>query len=290
MKQFINHIAILLVLLITLAFVLDTTYSAIFRNDNPRNKVQLVANLKNEHIDYIFLGSSRVENHIDCDLVEKLTGKSCINLGLQGGRFKDYRVLASLLKENKVTYKKILVQIDYSYNFDNYSPLFLAQVAPFVNRDDFPEYLKRELPQELNLEIPFKRYAVNDKVVGFRETISQLFKKPVKIDLRNGFVPLEGVGTSISGHFPDAIDYPNKAAEDIINMNPNSIVLFAAPYCNSSTTRNDFMAMLENKYPSLHNYVGIFDEIEGMHINCGHLNSKGAAKFTEILTKDILLD
>lgn len=290
MKDFLKYISGVVLLILGTSYVLDVIYTEAFKNNKPRNKVQLVANLTNTHIDYIFLGSSRVENHIDCDQIEKLTGKSCINLGLQGGRLKDYRVIAYLLKNNKVTYEKIFVQVDYSYNFDNYSPLFLAQVGPFVNRNNFPELLKEELQKEVNSKIPFVRYALNEKIIGFRETLSQFFKKGVNVDLQNGFVPLEGVGTAISGHFPDSINYPNLALEDIITLDPNNTILFAAPYCNSSKTRNDFMSSLQIKYPSLQNYIDIFDNIEGISVNCGHLNANGAQIFTGILTKDILLD
>lgn len=290
MKRFFTYIIIIVALVLVIAFTLDLLYSTVYVNDKPRNKVQLVANLTNTHIDYIFLGSSRVENHIDCDQIEKLTGKSCINLGLQGGRLKDYRVLAYLLKNNRVTYEKIFVQVDYSYNFDNYSPLFLAQIGPFVNRNNFPELLKEELQKEVNSKMPFVRYALNEKAIGFRETLSQFFEKGVKVDLQNGFVPLEGLGTAISGHFPDSVNYPNLVLEEIITLDPDSTILFAAPYCNSSKTRNDFMSSLQIKYPSLHNYIDIFDNVEGMSVNCGHLNANGAQVFTGILTKDILLD
>ncbi len=290
MREFGKYIFILGLVIGILAYVLDAIYTTIFSNSNPRNKVELVTMLKNKKIDYIFLGSSRVENHIDCTLVEELTGKTCINLGIQGGRIKDYQVLATILKENDVRYDKLLVQVDYIYNFNNFSPVFKAQISPFINNDDFPPKSKIALENEIEGSIPFFRYAYNEKVIGFREALLKFFGKPSKVDLTNGFVPLEGVGTSISGHFPESLNYPNRELEDIIALDPASIILFTAPYCNSSITRDTFMNSLKNKYPELKDYTGLFDNEGGMSVNCGHLNKEGAQKFTEILTRDILID
>lgn len=290
MIRFFNHLFIITILTVVLSIVCDKIYALSFEYGLPRNKVQVVANLENAHIDYIFLGSSRVENHIDCDLIESLTGKSCLNLGLQGGRLKDYRVLTYLLKHNKVTYEKLLVQVDYSYNFDDYSNGFIASIAPYVNNSNFPKELRNllELPRAYNL--PFYRFIINDNIIGFRESLMQLLKKDVNADLTNGFVPLNGIGTEISGHFPEKIASSNIAFDDILTLNLKQIIPFAAPYCKSTSSRDSFMDDLKIIYPSIHSYIDLFDDEEGMFVNCGHLNERGAKKFTKILTEDILLN
>ncbi|WP_236642037.1 hypothetical protein [Dokdonia sinensis] len=269
--------------------VLDYVYSTAFRNEFPRNKIQLVANLKNEHIDYIFLGSSRVENHIDCGQIENLTGKSCINLGLQGGRFNDYRVLISLLKENRVTFEKMLVQLDYSYNLNDYSPAFLANLVPFVGRDDFPKKIKEELNLPIAYKIPFIRFASNDKLTGIREMILQYAGKEPSNNLSNGFKPLQGIGTAVSVTFPKEIANNNDELDAIQSINEN-IIFFTAPYCKNTANRDAYMDALTERYPKLKNYIAIFDDQEQYYSNCGHLNKEGAERFTEVLTQEILLD
>lgn len=289
MKGFMIHICKLLVFCFLAVYVLDFTYTEIFRTIHARNKVQLTSNTKNVDINYIFLGSSRVENHIDCDQIEEITGKSCINLGLIGGKPNDINAMMALIEMNKITYEKIFVQIDYSYNDTSHSPLFKAQIAPFVHDRTLSNNLKPELLTELKSGIPFYRYAINDKIIGFREVLLKLIEKDNKLNLKNGFVPLLGNGTAISGHFPDIVNYPNKAIEKLIDRDSN-VVLFTAPYCNSSATRNIFMKQLKSHYPQLHDYSQLFDQKSGLTINCGHLNNYGAKMFTDILTQDLILN
>lgn len=290
MKYFMLHVFKVIIVFIASMYLLDFIYNYVYSNDHPRNKVQLIANSNNQYIDYIFLGSSRVENHIDCDLIEKLTGKSCINLGLIGGKPKDLRVMASFIKTNNITYDKLFVQIDYNYNATAHSPLFIALVAPFIQKEEFPKDLKSELDNQLYGSIPFFRYAKNDEIIGFREIVMQLIKKDINVDLNNGFVPLPGCGKGISGHFPSNVIYPNKAIEEVLVMHSNNTVLFTAPYCNSSATRDLFMNELKGYYPKLQDYSRLFDEEDDLTVNCGHLNPKGAKKFTEILTRDLILN
>ena len=161
MRAFGKHIVIIISVLMLSALILEYCYKRAYKSDVARNKVQLVANLKNVHIDYIFLGSSRTENHIDCDVIEKITGKSCINLGLQAGRIKDYRIIVELLQSNAVYFDKLFIQIDYSYNFDDYSKGFLAQLMPFVKNDNLPEVRYQELELPFYYDLPYLRFASN---------------------------------------------------------------------------------------------------------------------------------
>lgn len=288
MKKFVRHIAIILILIISISYVLDICYTYAFDNDHPRNKVQLTANLSNTTIDFIFLGSSRVDNHIDCDLVKELTGKSCLNLGLQGSRINDGKALAELLESNNVTYEKILMQVDYIYNYHNYSPSFIASIVPYVNKKGFPKNLKEDLDLPVSYKIPFARYAYNDKLAGLREVILQYTGKESRVDLKNGFNPLEGVGTKISGEFPNIISTSNNDLDSLVDLS-EKVILFTAPYCKNTINRDKFMGDLMGRYPELNNFIDIFDEQEHFYKNCGHLNSQGAREFTKILTKDVLL-
>ena len=141
MRSFFKYIGVISIIIVVVLLLLDVIYTAAYQNEVPRNKVQLVANMKESHIDYIFLGSSRTENHIDCELVEKLTGKSCINLGIQGGRLNDYKILVRLLKHNSISFEKLFVQVDYIYNFKGHSPSFIASFMPFLNSNNLPPNL-----------------------------------------------------------------------------------------------------------------------------------------------------
>lgn len=291
MPGLIKHISIILILFTVLTLILDVIFQKAYQSSVPRNKVQLVANLSDTHIDYIFLGSSRTENHIDCEQVEKLTGKSCINLGLQAGRIKDYRILVDIIQRNRVTYNNLFIQLDYSYNFDDYSKGFLAQLMPFINQANFPRSSYENLEIPYYYRLPYLRFASNEKKIGFRETLLQWLQKSVKGNLQNGFVPLEGSGTNISGHFPKEIAPSNQALQDIIeSVETNRLVLFTSPYCKNGENRDVFIQELKARFSSLQDYSALFDKNEKYFVNCGHLNKEGAERFTKILTQEILLD
>ncbi|HCQ12005.1 hypothetical protein [Flavobacterium sp.] len=96
MKKFLKHIAALVVVTLVSMFALDCIYTYVYENAIPRNKTQYLLKLKNERIDYVFLGSSRLENHIVTKLVEEKTGKKALNLGVQGGRLDDMSLMIKL--------------------------------------------------------------------------------------------------------------------------------------------------------------------------------------------------
>lgn len=290
MKQFLKYFLSIIITVVVLMFILDKLYTTAYLvNDTPRNKVQNVINTKNTHIDFIFLGSSRTENHIDCALVEQLTGKTCLNLGLQGSILKDSRALTYILNANHITFEKLFIQIDYIYNYSNYSPFFRAKVVPFLNTTAIPKGIEKNMELSWHYNIPFLKYAINDKVSGIREVFMQIIERPVNLDLNNGFVPLEGNGNAISGHFPDYLEQKNDAVADIISMVPeDKLVFFTAPYCEGGKNRDKFMAALKLRYTKLKDYSSLFDKDETANfVNCGHLNAKGARKFTRYFIKDL---
>ena len=291
MRRFFKYIGVISIIIVVLLLLLDAIYTAAYQNEEPRNKVQLVANMKESHIDYIFLGSSRTENHIDCELVEKLTGKSCINLGIQGGRLNDYKILVLLLKQNSISFEKLFVQVDYIYNFKGHSPSFIASFMPFLNSNNLPPNIIDDLDLPDYYSVPFLRYAVNDSKIGFRETFMQYLRKPSRVNFENGFSPLQGVGSHISGHFPNSIVSTNEALEDIVQqVEQDKLILFTAPYCENGENRNTFLKALKERHISLKDYSKLFDANSEYYVNCGHLNEKGAKQFTKILTQDILID
>jgi hypothetical protein len=290
MKKFATHFVTVGCLLLILLIVLDFLYTESFKSGEPRNKVQLLANLTDTNVDYIFLGSSRTENHIDCAMIEKLTGKSCLNVGMQAGRIKDYRIMVQLINDNKVTFENLFVQVDYSYNLDDHSASFLAYFMPFKNDMKLSEQVVEDINVPFYYSLPFLRYAANEKKISFREVVLQYAEKPTSLDLKNGFVPLNGIGNEISGHFPSHISAQNDALQDIIDMvERNKLILFTAPYCENGENRNVFMQELKERYIGLKDYSNLFDNNKEVFVNCGHLNKNGAYHFTKKLTEDLLL-
>lgn len=290
MTGFLKHIFGLLLILIIGAFILDAVYTAAFHTGFARNKTQYAIQLKDSHIDYIFLGSSRVDNHIDCELITELTGKSCLNLGLQGSKTNDSAAFLQILINNNVSYEKILFQLDYSVNFDAYSPQFRSYIVPFINSKSVSDNIVKDLNIPNMYNLPFIRYAANDKLIGFREVLLQLYGKPSRQDLTNGFEGRDGVGVNIKGKLPSSIKENNNGVLWMQELEPKKLVFFTAPYCKGATNRDLMITDLKDKYPSVTSFINIFDDEELYFTDCGHLNNKGAQSFTRILTQDLLLN
>jgi hypothetical protein len=270
--------------------IMDKIYTVAFNQGTPRNKVQYITQLQNTHIDYIFLGSSRVENHIDCAVVEKLTGKSCINLGLQGSKTNDSAAFLQMLQNNEVTYDKVLFQLDYAVNFDAYSPQFKSYITPYLNNETVSENIKEDLNQPWGYKIPYIRYAANDKLIGFREVLLQLTHKKPNVDLNNGYVLLTGNSVAVNGSLPQNIQKENDGVQLLQQLEPNHLIFYTSPYCNNVPNREAFMKELTSNYPQVFNYIGLFDNQKGKFSDCGHLNLNGSQLFTAQITQDILLN
>ena len=161
MNRFLRNSIVFFIGIIIILYVLDSVYTAIYENSFPRNKTQFILNLKEgEKLDYVFLGSSRVENSIISTKIEKLTGKKTLNLGTQGARLDDMTIFLKLLIDKKAKMEKIFVQVDYIYNHESSSDIVRSQAMPYIrNNVVIKDYLKRvDSTYHKNFYLPFCRY------------------------------------------------------------------------------------------------------------------------------------
>ena len=100
MKKFIRFLLGLFALVFVLLVLLDYTYTTVYQHSTPRNKFQYLFQLKPQKIDYVFLGSSRVENSIIPNEIEKKTNKKAMNLGFQAAKMQDiFTLLQSVVHQ-----------------------------------------------------------------------------------------------------------------------------------------------------------------------------------------------
>ena len=97
MKRFIKNSIICFIGILIALYLLDMLYTQVYSNSFPRNKTQFILSLKQgEKFDYVFLGSSRVENSIVSSEIERQTGKRTLNFGVQGGNLDDVNIFLRL--------------------------------------------------------------------------------------------------------------------------------------------------------------------------------------------------
>lgn len=291
MKKFIKYIVALVVITLLSMIALDCIYTYAYENAIPRNKTQYLLKLKNETIDYVFLGSSRVENHIVTKLVEEKTGKKALNLGVQGGRLDDVSLMIKFLINNKVKTEKVFIQVDYLYNFENPSTIVGTESLPYIRSNKIISKHREPNPDfNLNYYIPFYRYGVNDFKLGFREFFNCVIGKRSKVNFADGFDPRNEKFSNKGANLPDRINNQNKNIEEINSIckqNNIDVVYFCAPFCNEMKNIY-FLDKLKNKLP---NFIDFSRTIKSNKYfkDCAHLNGKGAQVFTQKLIDSCLV-
>jgi hypothetical protein len=293
MKKFVIQIIGVLILTLMLLLVFDFTYTTIYRNANPRTKFQYLRSLKNTKVNYIFLGSSRVENGIDPIIIETHTHKKAVNLGYQASKLGDVLTILQLLKSYAIVSDTVFVQVDYSFVSTGHSINLPYEMTPFIRdnkitKDYFLEYLEKH---PSFYYFPFIRYCENETKIGVREVFANFIGKRTHVLERKGFSPLAGIEDQRNSHrsLPATSIASNSYHEKIKKYgtaNNLKIVFFCAPFCKH-TKNLDYIKKLKTKIPDLYDFSNAIQE-DSMFVNCFHLNEMGASKFTEILVEKII--
>lgn len=286
MKKFLQHFFAIVAFVLLLMLGCDILYSKIYKEANPRGKLQYILRLKNEKIDVAFVGSSRVANHIDTDLFNKLSQKKTINLGVQGAGINDNMLqLKLLLETNKVKY--VYLQIDSNLNNVAPSNISTAEAMPFIENPIIKSHTKEYNPNFHRLYyIPFYRYAVNDSKIGFRETFFTFINKKPAIDPSDGYIPK--FGNTIPNTKPQVMGEQsilkgNAVLDEIKQLcqqKNTKLVLFITPYC-SKINPDSYVVKMKKIAPDLIDLTKGYPD--SLFYNCGHLNDQGAKKLTQAL-------
>lgn len=293
MKNFILYSIKLLLITFVLLVSLEFVYSNVYACNYSRSKFQFLRSYNNQFIDYVFLGSSRVENAIIPNQITSLTGKKAVNFGFQAAKLKDVLFLLKMLKEYNITNEKVLIQIDYIYNLeDGYSNILEYNAIPFLKEsNNVRAHLSSlDIEKRYLFEFPFIRYALYDQKNGFRELIANLVLKKKIYEKQKGFVKIDEHIADIQMSLPNEIIAENNFLDEITlfaKSNDINVVFYTAPF-RSNTKNLNYIQKLSEKIPNLYDFSTAIKD-ETLFKDGSHLNYNGAVYFTELLTQDILL-
>ena len=291
MGKFFKYIGLLVFVVLVILYLLDLLYTNTYTKGLPRNKVSYVLSMKDTSVDYIFLGSSRVDNNIDAAVIESITGKKALNLGIQAAKLNDLFFMLQLLKKQNITTEIVFLQVDYIYNLEGNSEILKSYLMPYIEDDIIAYYIKERDSNYYKLKyLPFYRYLMYDYKLGFREHFNTFINKKPSLNLSNGYDAKYGTLSSpLKASLPKTINRENKTI-DKINMfaqkNNIKVVYFMAPFCYD-TKNKDFSQKLKQKIPGLLDYSQLFTE-DNYFYNCSHLNDLGAKEFSKRVALDIL--
>lgn len=292
MKQFFKYISLVVVLLLLVAGSLDFVYTSIYQQAKPRTKFQYFRSLTDKKIDYVFLGSSRVENGVNANLIQERTGKSAVNMGFQAAKMSDLYVLLKLIKEYNIQTEKIFVQVDYIYNIENgYSNILQYEMMPFLRENAVTkDYFELHFSDDKMLYyFPFYRYCAFDAKIGFRELLMNAAGKATSVEKNKGFNGLKGVLIGQNMPLPNSVKESNRYLDQIkayAKTNKMNVVFYCAPF-HPKTQNLSYISGLSTKFDTFYNFSSIFQD-DNLFKDYSHLNVKGADAFSEYLITHLL--
>jgi hypothetical protein len=290
MKRFVKYILGFLLAALLLMALLDVGYTYVYNHSTPRTKVQMLKQAANTKIDYVFLGSSRVDNSIVPEIIEQKTGKKAMNFGFQASKLEDIYTVLKLLKEYNISSEKVFIQIDYNYNIDGRSIQLPYEIVPFIRDNAATKQYFESSPDFGQLYyIPFYRYCAFDHKVGLREMLFNVAGKKTNVMKNRGYSALFGSAMDSAYALPEKIRKHNTTFDDIRKYcadNKINAVFYCAPFWKGSKNL-DYISALQNKILDLKNYSGVVTE-RSMFNNNAHLNDKGARYFTSLLADELL--
>lgn len=292
MKKFLIYLSGILLLVLALLFILDFFYTSIYNKANPRTKYQYLKSLKNSKVNYVFLGSSRVDNVIVPKLIENVTNLKTVNLGFQGSKMGDIYFVLELLHAYNIEYDTVFIQVDYNFNDNGCSINLPYQMAPFFKDNEITKnYLIDYVGKSSFYYFPFFRYCENESKIGVRELFANLINKKTSVRTTKGYSALQDLENHKESHrvLPEYIVNRNQYYEKIKQFGNDhnlNIVFFCAPFCKHTRNLN-YIKRLKVKIPNLHDFSNVIQD-DKMFVNCYHLNNDGAFYFSELFCTKIL--
>ena len=288
MIRFLKYITIRLIILFILMIILDLIFTQVYFHTNViRNKVQYVFKNKNTQFDYIFLGSSRVEFHINTDLIDSITQKKSLNLGISGQSLPENFLMLKLLKDNKIKAKRIFLQVDESNlrsTTEKRNLLGASYFMPYIYlNSSIKNHMKiYDANYKYDAYFPFYRYIKYKPKIGYRELLLTLGGKK-RAD--NFFIGLKTTFDKKNETYQFVKKYNNSLLTKIkeyAKENNIQITLYTSPYYNRKNNQEFDLFCKEN---NIINYTGSIKSIKYFK-DLGHLNNKGARQFTLSIIKN----
>jgi hypothetical protein len=292
MKAFFKYIVLCLLIIIIILKLLDITYTSAY-NKGKRTKFQYFKSFENTSIDYILLGSSRVENGLNPDIIEKRIGKKVVNFGVQGARIDDLLLYLKLIKNYNIAHERIYIQMDYIYNmFDVKSNILTYQTIPFLIENDAIVDYHQTTPYITSLRyVPFIRYALYDHKNGVRELFSNVIGKQSNTNQHKGFNAVYGTNLSSNMKLPNVISKRNSSFEQLlkfIKQENLKVSFFCSPFRRDTENLN-YVAKLKQVIPDLIDYSEAIED-KSLFKDNFHVNKKGAILFSELFAKNLIDD
>lgn len=289
MKKFLVFILKGIISIVLLAIVLDFAYTLVYVKASNRGKIDHVYNSQGGQYDVVILGSSRANNHFVSEMFEE-KGLKTFNFGMSASHLYEADLLLKLMIERKYKIKNLIVEVDLNLSNNRRAEGIAAKFMPYLHQSEVvKEHFKKEVDFNYLYYIPFYRYIKYDSKIGFRE-LSKVIQQEKTSQLdHKGYRPLDNFKKK-------------KMSNDLVKLKPLAhnqyyenikriclehnirLIPITTPMCENTKGINYF-EKVKKAYPEIHNYENKVVE-DYYFSSCGHMNDRGARKFTEIVIND----
>lgn len=284
MKRFIIYVTILIVMVVSLQYLGEYTYTYVYNHGSPRNKVMWVRDIGTDSLDYVVIGNSRSYYHINPVLIEQETGEKGLNLAYVNSYPFELKLMTlEVLKNIKV--QKIFIQVDYTYNLE--IPDKMAQVPwiPYLKEKSiYSQYKNQDSQYKFFRWIPFYRYQYYESELGFRNVVLSMLGKKPNFYENYGFKPIHGQLQKLDVFEHYLIDKENILLSDILGVCSNlntEVYFFTAPIFQFKGN----LDLMERWLPNYNNYTELIQE-RSLFSDPVHLKEEGAIRFTHQFIED----
>lgn len=292
MKKFTVFIIKIVAILLVIALSLDVIYTFLYTNSIDTSKFQFIKKQENTNFNYVFLGSSRVVNHINPKVIDSITNKKSINFGVMDAKPKDVFTLLKLLDYYNIQSDTLFIQTDYYYNSNDKSNFLYVDLIPYIRENKIiSTYFEDENDFLALYYFPFYRYSKNNPKLGIRELLASLYRKNI-FDESKGYIGLQG-NESKEGtwqrELPKKIERNttyNDSIKHYLDTNAKKSIFFTAPF-RPDTKNLFFISQLKNEFPVFWDFS---KQITATNLfkNGYHLNEQGAKQFSVQISNAII--
>ncbi len=291
MKKFSKKLFLFFVLVLVIAKGVDLIMTHYFLQSDYYKPLWL-NKIKNQNLDYVLLGNSRVYSTIDVGEIEKSTDLKGLNLGLDGSNFASQLLMLKIFLENNNNTKKILLQVDPTvYTAEDNDSFATYNFLPLLGKNYvFDHYTSLGNEYYLYKYIPLVKYGK----FNFKWSMENL----VKLKLNQWNPPYDQYGSYLHDeeyqgdslqHFENtSIQEQSLYLRKIISYckaKDIELILFTAPYIDYNIENEAIIDRFNNTIRGYnlpyYNYHNLLRKNYDKFYDNNHINTKGVALFNK---------
>lgn len=250
----------------------------------------------------LIVGSSRALVHFDCEYIQKVTGKTCYNLGFDGTTFPLQKFMLELYLSGNTVPEKIIWSLDY-HTFSEAPDYYgFEQLVPYQENPYVSKMLSLHQTPAYQFEIPVFRYSYNPKmkIIGLYSYLGKYRRDPI---LKYGYLKQDknwdGTFEKFKQSTPNgySVNFDQKIFEQFLDfsneLKEKSILTWViSPYffeaekmiVNHKEVKNQLKKEVLNLGVQLSDLssTAISNSTENFY-NGTHLSTKGVGEFMSVL-------